>query len=215
MIGPSDDGFHLHCLTFLQLIKYAYGLNLFEEEDVFGLPKWADNDHFDLDAPIRHDDLSRFAELPPLDKAKLLRSTLEDRFALRSHEEQRDLPVYALVQGKPPLKLKPTDPRVAQKPTLLSLRRDHITGYHCTMKEFANYISPLRGRRVIDRTGVRGEYDFSLDFTPESNNPPATGEDAAPSIFTAVQEQLGLRLISDKAMVRVLVVDAVSRPEPN
>jgi uncharacterized protein (TIGR03435 family) len=62
---------------------------------------------------------------------------------------------------------------------------------------------------------VLGKYDFSLDFTPESNNPTATGDDAAPSIFTAVQEQLGLRLISDKAMVRVLVVDAVSRPEPN
>jgi len=211
MIGPSDDGFHLHCLTFQQLVRYAYGLNLSEESNVVGLPKWAINDHFDLDAPIRVDDLPRFEQLPPPEKARLLRSTLEDRFALRSHPEQWELPVYALVKGKT-VKLKPTDPHLATKPTLLS-RRNHITGNHCTMGELANWISPLQGRKVIDRTEITGHYDFSLDFAPETASPPAAED--APSIFTAVQEQLGLRLISDKGMVTVLVVDSVNHPDPN
>jgi len=78
----------------------------------------------------------------------------------------------------------------------------------------ANWLSPLQGRKVIDRTGIAGKYDFSLEFAPALPNPSASGEDA-PSIFTAVQEQLGLKLISDKAMVTVLVVDSVSHPEPN
>jgi len=212
MIGPSDDGFHLHCLTLLQLVKYAYGLNLSAESNVFGLPKWAINDHFDFDAPVRADDLSRFEKLPSVEKARLLRGPLEDRFVLRSHEGQRELPVYALVKGKT-VKLKPTDPAEAQKPTMLS-RRNHITGNHCTLQELANWLSPLQGRKVIDRTGIAGKYDFSLEFAPALPNPSASGEDA-PSIFTAVQEQLGLKLISDKAMVTVLVVDSVSHPEPN
>jgi uncharacterized protein (TIGR03435 family) len=215
MIGPSEDGFHLHCLSLLQMTQYAYGLNLFEEGNVLGMPKWAVNDRFDLDAPIRIDDRSRFEALLPLEKARLVRTALEERFALRSHEEHRDMPVYALVRGKPPLKLTPTDPKVAEKPTLISKGRDRIQGYHCTMEEFASYISPLRGRPVVDRTGVVGKYDFSLDFTPETSNSPATGEDVAPSIFTSVQEELGLRLIPEKASVTVLVVDGVSRPEPN
>lgn len=215
MIGPSPDGFHLHCVSLLQLVQYAYGLNLFEEGNVLGLPKWAATEHFDLDAPIPGSDRARFEALPSLEKVRLLRPVLDDRFALRSHEERREMPVYALVQGKLPLKLKPTDPSVADKPTLMMVGRNRIKGYHCNTDNFVSFISPLRGRPVIDRTGLTGMYDFTLDFTPETGNQPAPGDEDAPSIFTSVQEQLGLRLIPDKAPLPVLVVEASKRPEAN
>jgi uncharacterized protein (TIGR03435 family) len=215
MIGPSEDGFHLHCLNLLQLVQYAYNLNLFESDNVMGLPKWASTEHFDLDAPIQGSDRARFESLPPPAKARLLRPVLADRFALRSHEEQREIPVYALIQGKLPLKLKPTDRSLANKPTLMMAGKNRIQAWHCSPADFASFITPLRGRPVIDRTGLTAEYDFTLDFAPETGKPPAPGDDEAPSIFISVQEQLGLRLIPEKAPMPVLVVEAANHPEAN
>jgi uncharacterized protein (TIGR03435 family) len=215
MIGPSPDGFHLHCLSLLQLVQYADGLNLFEEGHVLGVPAWGSTEHFDLDAPVQEADRARFAALPPLEKARLVQTALAERFALRTHEEQRDMPVYALVQGKPPLKLKTPDPSAAEKPTLRRVGRNRIDAYHCTMQQLLSFISPLRGRPIVDRTELSGKYDFSLDFTPETGSEPAPENDAAPSIFTAVQEQLGLRLVPDKAPQRVVVIDVANRPAAN
>ncbi len=215
MIGPSPDGFHLHCLSLLQLVQYAFGLNLFEEGRVMGLPAWGSTEHFDLDAPVQEADRARFAALPPLEKARLVQAALAERFALRSHEEQREMPVYALVQGKPPLKLKAPDPDKAEKPTLKRVGRNRIEAYHCTMQQLLSFISPLRGRPILDRTELSGKYDFSLDFTPETGGEPAQEGEAAPSIFTAVQEQLGLRLVPDKAPQRVVVIDVANRPTAN
>ncbi len=125
------------------------------------------------------------------------------------------MPLYALVQSKLPLKLKTPDPGAAEKPTLRRVGRNRIEAYHCTMQQFLSFISPLRGRPIVDRTELSGKYDFSLDFTPETGNEPAPEGDAAPSIFTAVQEQLGLRLVPDKAPQRVVVIDVANRPTAN
>ncbi len=219
MIGPSEDGFHLHCINLRQLIQYAYGLNLFEEDNVLGLPKWATSEHFDLDAPIQASDRVRFQGLLPPENARLLRPALEDRFKLRSHQEERTLPVYALVQGNPPLKLKPIDPSLANKPTLMRKGRNHLLGWHCTAAELASFLTPLRGRPVVDHTGLTAQFDFTLDFTPDSTpkgaSPPSPEDEQLPSIFTAVQEQLGLRLIPDKGPMPVLVVESVQHPDAN
>jgi uncharacterized protein (TIGR03435 family) len=218
MIGPSEDGFHLHCLSLLLLVQYAYNLNPFEDGHVLGLPAWGGGARFDLDAPVQSTDRTRFDALSPPEKAMLLRPALAERFGLRTHEEQREMPVYSLIKGKSAPKLKPADPDnpvAAQKPTLIRRGRGRLEAYHCTMHDFLSFISPLRGRSIVDRTGLSGSYDFSLDYTPETNTQPAPEDDAAPSIFTAVQEQLGLRLVSDKALQPVVIVDAASRPEPN
>ncbi len=215
MIGPSPDGFHLHCLSLLQLVQYAYGLNLFEEGHVLGIPAWGSTEHFDLDAPVQEADRARFAALPPIGKARLVQTALAERFALRTHEEQREMPVYALVRGKSPLKLKAADPENTEKPTLRWVGRNRIQACHCTMQQLLNFISPLRGRPIADKTGLGEKYDFSLGFTPETGSEPAQDADAAPSIFTAVQEQLGLRLVPDKAPQRVVVIDVANRPTAN
>lgn len=218
MIGPSDDGFHLHCINLRQLVQYANGLNLFEEDNILGLPKWATTERFDLDAPIHGPDRARFEALPPPENAKLLRPVLADRFALRSHQEQRQMPVYAIVPGKPPLKLQPTDPSLASKPTLMMPGRHHLQAFHCKIEDLASFLTPLRGRPVIDRTGLTAQYDFTLDFTPETAKQSTTttsDEEQPPSIFVAVQEQLGLRLIPDKAPMPVLVVESIQHPDAN
>ena len=218
MIGPSPDGFHLHCLSLLVLVQYAYNLNPFEDTHVLGVPAWGRSARFDLDAPIQSTDRVRFEALSPSEKARLVRTPLAERFGLRTHEEQREMPVYSLVRGKSLPKLKPTDPDasgVADKPTLMWSRRDRIEAYHCTMQEFLRFISPLRGRPIVDHTELSGSYDFSLEFTPETSNQLAPEDDAAPSIFTAVQEQLGLRFVVEKALQPVVVVDAASRPTAN
>ncbi len=215
MIGPSPDGFHLHCLSLLQLVQYAYGLNLFEEGHVLGIPAWGSTEHFDLDAPVQEADRARFAALPTSEKARLVQTALAERFALRTHEEQREMPVYALVQSKSPLKLKAPDPDKDEKPTLRWVGRNRIEAYHCTMQQLLSFISPLRGRPIVDHSGLSEKYDFSLSFTPETGSEPAQDGDSAPSIFTAVQEQLGLRLVPDKAPQRVVVIDVANRPTAN
>jgi uncharacterized protein (TIGR03435 family) len=215
MIGPSLDGFHLHCLTLRDFIMYAYDLNLFDEQRVVGIPAWGKTEHFDLDAPIQEADLARFRVLPPSEKARLLRIALAERFALKTHEEQREMKVYALVQSKARLKLKAADPGAAEKPILQQDGRDHVEANHCTMEQFASFLSPLRGRPVVDRTDLSGKYDFSINFQPETDNESESESSEAPSIFTAVQEQLGLRLAPDKSAQRILVIDVVNQPTPN
>lgn len=215
MIGPSPDGFHLHCLSLRDFITYAYDLNLFDDERVVGIPAWGRTEHFDLDAPIQEADLARFRVLPPSEKARLLRTALAERFALKTHEEQREMKVYALVQGKARLKLKATDSGAAEKPILQQVGRDHLEASHCTMEQFASFLSPLYGRPVVDRTGLSGKYDFSINFQPETDNESESESNGAPSIFTAVQEQLGLRLAPDKSAQRIVVIDVVNQPTAN
>jgi bla regulator protein blaR1 len=170
----------------------------------------------------------------------MLRSLLTDRFKLKVHRETKRLPVYELVVAKGGPKLKPTD----AEPGSQSDKgwRGHLVEAGASMDFFASVLSQYEaqaelGRIVINRTGLTGRYDFTLTWTPlgstmngmsagaerAGNEEPATGVVAAPgssnssgpSIFTALQQQLGLKLKAAKGPVEVLVVDHIEPPTPN
>jgi uncharacterized protein (TIGR03435 family) len=206
------------------LIRTAFQL---QEDQVVGGPNWLATDRFDIEA--------RAPELPGPPNAQLpamLRSLLADRFKLTTHSERRELPVFALERmrrdGSLGPGLRPTAcPELAadlsrpQPCSTVQTGVGSLTLRGMPFDQVTPFLSPAVSRVVVDRTGLDGRYDIELRWTPEQpervpggGEPPA-GDPNALSIFTAVQEQLGLRLNSTRATVEVLVIDTVEHPTPN
>jgi uncharacterized protein (TIGR03435 family) len=149
----------------------------------------------------------------------MMQSLLADRFKLTVHQETKEMPIYALVVAKNSPKLQPSK----AEETEFGGSRGQFLCQKVPMSMLAGQLRRLLGRPVHDETGLTGEYDFKLEWTPDE--PPANAGTAeartappdrtGPSIFTALQEQLGLRLESRKGVVVVLVVDRVERPSEN
>ena len=175
------------------LIRAAYGL---DDYRIAGGPKWIDNDKFS----VVYKPVGPQANL-------MLRSLLADRFKLATHMETKELPIYALTVAKGGPRMEKAD-----KPGGTSAGGGMIGGT-MEMSLLTSYLSSTLGRGVIDRTELKGPYTFSLKWTPEDR--PATGDTSAPSLVTAIQEQLGLKLESTKGPVEILVVDRAEKPTEN
>lgn len=190
------------------LIRLAYNVM---ESQIVGEPGWAKSARFEINATAGTD--ATLAEMRPM-----IQSLLADRFKLVLHREKKEMPVYELIaaKGGPKLSHKegsctPFDPR----PPAALLRscgdigggKDFLEGFGVTMSALAESLSDTLDRKVIDKTGSARTFDFHLKF--------AGVDTAGPSIFTAIQEQLGLRLQSAKDPVEVLVIDHVERPGEN
>jgi uncharacterized protein (TIGR03435 family) len=166
----------------------------------------------------------------------MLRTLLEDRFKLTVHRDTRELPVYELAVAKSGLKLQPLqdgscitpDPNGATPSPVP--KQSHLCGYmgigkgsldatKISMANLATALSFVLARPVVDRTGVTGEFSIHLSFTPEEitpeSLPPAGLDTPGASVFSAVQEQLGLRLNPSKGPVAILVIDHVEKPSEN
>jgi uncharacterized protein (TIGR03435 family) len=138
----------------------------------------------------------------------MLQNMLADRFKLKLHRETKELPVYVLVVGKNGLKLRESTPGT---PSQISMSASHIIGHAVPMQALADHLSNAAlqlDRPVIDQTKLVGTYDFTLEWTPDTV---PLGDASAPSLFTAVQEQLGLKLESRKAPVEIIVVDSAEK----
>jgi len=176
------------------LIWFAYGI---EDYRISGGPKWLATDKFDV------------VYEPSGPQAKLmLRTLLAERFKLAVHTETRQMPVYSMVIAKSGPKMEKAD-----KPAGSGGGPGTIRGTMEMSTLASNYLSSTLGRRVIDQTGLTGAYTLSLKWTPDDG--PATGDNSAPSLFTAIQEQLGLRLESTKGPVEVFVIDHAEKPSEN
>ena len=213
------------------LIMYAYQL---QSHQLVGAPEWSANERFDIVAKMEGDPPSIVTS--GTDPFRLaMRSLLVDRFGLVAHPETRELDIYALTMARPGgqpgrgLKQSPEDcatmaararaagPTPAPTPdgqppficgSSLGRGRIRFAGYPLSL--FASGLSPNLGRAVVDRTGLTGNWAFELTYAPE----PSPDSDA-PGLFTAIQEQLGLKLESTKGPVDVLVIDRVERPTPD
>jgi uncharacterized protein (TIGR03435 family) len=183
-----------------QIIRRAYGSN---DLDVVGGPDWLDTDRWDITASAGTGNPDEALE-------PMLRSLLAERFKLRAHVEMRERPIYGLVLGRPDKRLgdkihiSPTDCRADADCGSTSAKTSGvgagtITGVARTMADIGRSLSPYAGRRVFDRTGLGGRYDFEIQWSDEV------------SIFTALQEQLGLKLDAQRGPVEVVVVDSVER----
>ena len=189
----------------LFFIQYAFGLQSFQ---LVGAPGWVSSDRFDLEAK-EPPGSNHYAQFP-----EMLRPVLVRRFKLATRTETRQLPAYALVVA--PNGHKMTVSRVGDEPATRG-GAGQLMATRMTMRAFASLLSRMTSRAVQDRTGVNGEFDFTLTWTPDDfqrpdplGRPPVNSE--APSLFTALQEQLGLKLESTRALVDVVVIDHVERP---
>jgi len=198
-------------ITLKNLIQYAYAL---PDKQILNAPGWADDEHFDVEAKSDRGVDERIQKLGSDEekavKQRMVQALLAERFNLAAHTETRELPVYALAVAKGGAKVKVSE----TKGTNIGLGRDHISDQGCTMAVLADQLARVVGRVVVDKTGMSGRFDFALQWTPEDSTAAQT-DTSAPSIFTAIEEQLGLKLESVKAPVPVLVVDRVEMPSAN
>jgi uncharacterized protein (TIGR03435 family) len=187
-------------------MRGAYGV---EEPRILGGLKWLDEDRYNIEA--RAAGPAGDAELEVM-----LQSLLAERFKLSFHRETRALSGYALVVGKSGLKARPSEPDADSR---TSSRWGSIEAAGCTMAHLALKLSEVLHLPVADFTAVPGEFDFKLEWTFDDMQakPPDAVPDAAsgPSIFAALQEQLGLKLESRKVPAEVLVVDHAEKPSEN
>jgi uncharacterized protein (TIGR03435 family) len=190
-------GLHVENYPLRGIILFAYDLRDFE---LTGAPGWIDTAYYDIvaktESPQTGDDPFR----------ERVRSLLASRFGLVVHHETREMTAYVLTVAKGGSKLK----AVTAPGEQYGFRggAGHNRGLQITMPMFAKELARLIGRPVLDRTGLEGKYDYVLEWSADSDT---TG----PSVFTALQEQLGLRLESVKAPVDTLVIDRVERPSQN
>jgi uncharacterized protein (TIGR03435 family) len=204
-------------ITPQQLIVYAYRLREFQ---VAGGPGWIRSDRFDI--------LARAPENGNADNRMMTRALLRDRFKLVARTETRQEQVYALVtartDGKLGAQIKPSthDCQASQPGTpspcgmnsSVNQTVGRMTGTGQSMESLASALASFGlSRMVLDRTGVKGQFDFEMRWTPDTVR--GAQADEAPSIFAALQEQLGLRLDSQRGPVEFLVVDSIQRPAPD
>jgi uncharacterized protein (TIGR03435 family) len=188
----------------------------FRDFQILGGPKWIGTDRFDIVA--KNDE-----QLSDSDLRIMIQTLLHDRFGLAAHQKMRELPVYALVPAKTGAIVRKSDP--ATKPNVFG-GRGQINAHRIGMAILAQLLSTRLEMPVLDRTDLKDKYDFNLEWDPEEN--PATISDdavpaaataikpaAGPSIFTAVREQMGLRLEVQKGPVPVLVIDSIKMPSEN
>jgi len=218
-------------ITAKWLIELAYGIKDFQ---LSGGPSWVNSQGFDIDAKIDDLTASHIAHLPRDQQEKqkylMLRSLLADRFNLKITQGTKYLPVYAIVRAKGGPKLTPagrgSDGLTTPLPgTEFTIRSGvcTITAHAEPILQLASMLSTQLGRLVLDQTAVKGTYDFKLQFAVETGPggallPPAqrgTGTETAPSLFSAIQEQLGLRLKSTKAPVETIAIDHIEEPSAN
>lgn len=216
-----------------QLILFAYRLKDFQ---VSGEPAWIKSERFDITAKAEKDP-------GPDGMRPMLQTLLEDRFQLKFHRETKDMPVYALVVSKPgklpqsegecgPRPAVPPPPEPGKLPKTpcggFFMVPGRVTGSHSPIGSLADILSRFVGRIVIDKTELTGKYDINLQWTPAAGEfqlppggpppglPPLPPVDPnGPSIYAALQEQLGLKLESQKAPVETMVIDHIEEPSEN
>jgi uncharacterized protein (TIGR03435 family) len=192
------------------LVQEAYGLKLYEVAFTTP-PPGGDDDYYDVVANAEGDKPRTRAEFRPM-----LQKLLDERFHLQFHREGREMPVYALVVGRGGPKLKP-GAADSDVPVHFGVngRNQFIEAKKMTVDELAGAIRDCFGsdRPIVDRTGLTGLYDIKLEATPAYRRGEPDPTDL--SVFTAVQEQLGLKLEPQKATIQVLVIDHIEKPSEN
>jgi uncharacterized protein (TIGR03435 family) len=198
-LGYPPGRFTVENCTLSFIIQEIYGLREFQ---LVGGPKWISNRNFDITAeaasPVGDDQLRLMAQ-----------TLLANRFHLRVHREMRPLPVYALIVGKNGPKLHAS--KGNGRGNIKTFANGSIGGNNVSLAFLAERLSSYADRPVIDKTGFTEPIAFTLQWAPDETPADTTH----PSLYTAVQEQLGLKLKPEKDPIEVLVIDHIERPTPN
>nr|HEV7954993.1 TIGR03435 family protein [Candidatus Acidoferrales bacterium] len=233
----TPDGLVVRTATVKMLILRAYGVDAYQ---ISGGPDWLSSERYDIDAKFDGATADELQKISPNDRVlarqRMLQTILAERFNLTIHRENKELQTYSLVVAKSGPKLKevkledadPSKPKAGPAPGSAQMTAGasggQIRGFASPLASLTGMLTNYLHRPVIDRTGLTERYDFTLRWTPDDNQaqvsasasglPPAdpTG---SPSIFTAIQEQLGLKLESAKVPVEIIVIDKIERPSGN
>lgn len=220
--------------TLRLLIRDAYHVSGYQ---IVGAPKWVSSEEFNLEAKMAQSTADELQKLSVsnrrLQRQRMLQSLLADRFGLEVHRETKQGPVYALVVAKNGPKFQESRAKIAvagQDRPGMSIGRGRLVFYNLPIAPLATLLSQQLKRPVVDKTGLTGRYDFTLRWTMDEFQLPAfarteddqhwgdnmaSSEPGGPSIFTALQEELGLQLKPEKGAVQVVVIDRVQQPSAN
>jgi uncharacterized protein (TIGR03435 family) len=209
------DGFRWTNFPVSNWVRNAYDIIM--DSQIVGLPGWAGTEPYDIEAKADADTAEAWKTLTFKERWKqeqpMLQSLLADRCKLKVHHETRDLPVYDLVIAKGGLKMKeaPADENDAE-----SMGPGKLSARALSMDSLVFGFSGMVGRIIVDKTGLAGKkFDFELKWTPDNQRAGDVSPDAGPDLFTALEEQLGLKLVSSKDPVEVIVIDHIEKPSAN
>jgi uncharacterized protein (TIGR03435 family) len=215
--GPNPHRIELRNTSLSTLITFAYRLN---SNQILGAPAWVDTERFDLSGVPDTEGQPNINQV-----RRMLQKLLADRFKLTTHHDKKELSVYALTAGKTAPKLTKDEGDSSGIPNLMLRDLNTLTVHNANMQDFTGFLQEsVLDRPVVDQTALPGRYDFTLKWTPDDSQfirlgvrppPPADSADAPPGLFTAIQEQLGLKLAPTKASANVLVIDHVEKPSEN
>ena len=220
----TDDGVSLVNLPLEQMICNAWNLKSFQ---VSGLNGWMNSSTFDLTAKVNGDDVAVYKKLNVEQRRLMLQKLLTERFQLKIHIETKTLPMYELLVDKGGPKLTVSTAIAAPSPEeqranpgkyrkgFTSMGPGKYDGTGVQIQSLAGQLANALDKPVTDKTGLKGVYDIKLHYRRDETAADNGDNSDVPSIFSAVQEQLGLKLVPSKGPVEMLVVDAAQKPEAN
>lgn len=208
-IHIDDGNFDALNVSLKTMILGAYNL---KGAQLFGLPKWGDSAHFDIKAKIIDPDRKQLEALTSEQFQSMQQPILTDRFQLKFHHEMKNLPVYELVTMKGGPKFKEATPAELKGDQGMTVHNGKLVATGVTVSRLVDNLSAQLQRVVVDKTGLTAKYSFQLNWSADDAPPPAPDITAPPDIFTALQEQLGLKLQPGKAEIDTFVIDHVELP---
>ena len=227
--GPTPDGVMGRNIPVHLMLTQAFNL---DNDQVVGEPDWARTERFDVNGKVADSDAAAASKLTRDQKRVLYQQVLKERFGLVAHHETRELPEYALVVAKGGAKIEDGKPDTSAPPDKRmrgGLRMSMNGGVRkietadTPISAVLEFLSNETGRKIVDKTGLTGRYSFTLSWLSPmaasqkagEANEASTPADATPDLFTAIQEQLGLKLEPTKGPVDVVVIDHLERPGEN
>jgi len=210
-IQPLPGRLHVSNATLGMLVAAAYRVYDFQ---ISGGPQWLNTDRYNIEAKAAGETKPAEAQL-----MAMLQKLLEERFDLQAHRETREAPTYALEIGKIGPKFQPS--KNSDEPPLFRVyQRRQITAARAPLSYLVEALSFVVGRPVVDKTGLDGKYDYKLEWTPDetqvrSDESAPQVEGNVPSLASAIQEQMGLRLRSHKGPVEIVVIDRAEKASVN
>ena len=239
--GFTPDGYRAEDTNVHSLIQQAYYV---QDYQLSGISDWMNKERYDVEAKMDPSVADALGKLPPaelkLARQQMLQALLAERFNLKVHRETKDGPVYFLTIGKNGPKLQ--DAKTRNTPGMLNADgtpalgglqigpgtgtggADKARAFSFSIQSFGDWLTIKIHRPVLDKTGLTGVYDFTLEWMPDAPSPVSSSDVAngitlpgvpGASLFTALQEQLGLKLEPGKSPIEVIVIDHVDRPSGN
>ena len=215
-LSITDDLLRATNVQLESFLETAYDIR---RDQIEGLPHWAQVEHYDITAKVVDMDAQQLRGLSKEQRQAMLQRLLMQRFHLRTHVETRTLPLLKLTVAKEGIKFaewqKPPDDQ-DQKKGSMSVNNEEMTAIGVPMASLVRFLSSQTHMPVVDETGLKGAYNFQLKWQREEEGQ-ASGlhDQALPTIYAALPEQMGLKLVSGKGSVNILVVDNVEQPSEN